>query len=201
MNCPNCNTFNDAGNQYCMKCGKALPTEGLVPMGGYSSPGQALYSITGQTLISVLMLYLLRSVLQGLSFIQDLQITNWHITTPEIISTIMYLLVLVLLVIFAHSLGYFWPQAFPRYSGIGVVLTAILYVIGLSVIYSMLKPVFLRFISDPEPMLILRIILALVALSLLGRAVIVIYQSLPTWLNNLRTSFLTMPSNPITKKE
>lgn len=201
MNCPNCNSENDSDNQFCLTCGSALTIEGSAPKIGISSAGQALFSITGQTLISVLMLYIIRSILLGLSFIQELRIPNFNITTTEIISIILYLLVLVLLVIFVRSLGYYWPRAFPVYSGIGDVLTAVLYVIALSVIYSMLKPVFLIYIVDPEPILILRILLSLLALLLLGRAVLVVYQSLPTWLDHLRTSLLTFPSYPINKKE
>ena len=201
MNCPNCNTVNPAGNQFCMNCGASLSAVGAAPITRYSSLGHALFTATGQTLISVLMLYLLRSILNGLSFIQELQIPEWRITAPEIISIIMYLLVLVLLVNYARSVAYLWPQAYPRYSGVGIVITAILYVIGLSVAYTMLKPLFQRFFTDPEPLLILRVLLALIALFLLGRAAVVVYQSLPGWLDNLRTSLMTLPSYPIEKKE
>lgn len=201
MICPNCNTNNLTGNQYCMNCGKELPIGGDETMARYTPPGRALYFITGQTIITVIVLYLLRSVLLGLKFIQDLHIAGWKITTAEIISTIMYILIIGLLVIFARALSYFWPQAFPLYKGIGVVLTTIVYVIGLSVIYSMAKPLFLRFILDSEPLLILCVLLALVAIFLLGRAAVVIYQSLPAWLDNLRTSLLAPLPKSIEKPE
>ncbi len=199
MNCPNCNTLNPAGNQYCMNCGKALPVEGTESMEQNTSPGKALYFVTGQTIISIIVLYFLREVFLGLSFVQDLHITGLNITTPMIISTLMYLLILVLLVIFARSLGYLWPQAFPLYSGLGAVITSVVYVISLSIIYTMLKPIFLRYISEPEPLLYLCILLALVALFLLGRAGVVVYQSLPARLDNLRISMITPPSRSIDK--
>jgi hypothetical protein len=180
-----------------MNCGKALPVEGTESMEQNTSPGKALYFVTGQTIISIIVLYLLREIFLGLSFVQDLHITGLNITTPMIVSTLMYLLILVLLVIFARSLGYLWPQAFPRYSGLGAVITSVVYVISLSIIYTMLKPIFLRYISEPEPLIYLCILLALVALFLLGRAGVVVYQSLPAWLDNLRTSVITPPMKSI----
>jgi hypothetical protein len=180
-----------------MNCGQALPTEGAELSERSLSSGKALYIATGQAIISIIVIYLLRSVLLHLSFVQDLQIANWDITVPEIISTITYLLILVILVIFARSLSYLWPQAFPGYRGLGIVLTSIVYVIGLSVIYSMLKPIFIRFIGEPEALFYLCVLLTLIALFLLGRALIVVYQSLPAWLDNLRTNLITPLSKPI----
>lgn len=193
MLCPSCNTENPVNTMYCMNCGANLQNTEAGSVTAANPAGHAIYIATGQTLVAVIMLFLLRSILTGLSFVREIQIPDWRITVPDIISIVMYLLVLLVLLNYARLLGYHWPRAFPRYVGIGMVLTAILYLIALSVTYSMLKPLFFQFFSDPEPILILRVFLALIAIFLVGRAALVVYHSTPIWLDNLRASFVTSP--------
>ncbi len=201
MICPHCNTDNPAENIYCMNCGRLLSAQATEAGGNNLSPRRALFFAAGQTLIIVILLYIFRSILLGLAFIKELQIASWQITASEIVSIVMYLLILVALLIFARSLVYLWPQSFPRYANLAVVLTAILYIIGLSLVYSMVKPLFLRFISEPEPLLYTRIFLAVAAICLAGWALFVAYQSLPSWMESVRVNLAFPTYQPPNKPE
>jgi hypothetical protein len=200
MNCPNCNAYNEPGSQFCMNCGYALGgTEGPGPV--RTGAGSALWIATGQAVLAVLGLYLIRAILMRLSFVQEMRFPGVGITPAEMLSMLIFVLILVIILVYARRVSVLWPLAFPAYAAVAVLVTAVLYVIALSVLYGLLKPVFAELFFDPEPLLIVQIFLTLVALAILARAAILVYNSLPAWLENMRRSMTAVPQAPAKTKE
>jgi len=198
MNCPNCNTLNEPGSQFCMKCGYALG-EGDPASSARSGARGALWVATGQAVLAILGLYLIRDIMVRLSFVQELRFPGVQITPAEILYILVLVLVLGMILVYARRVSVLWPQAFPGFAAVAVLVTAVLYVIALSVLYGLLKPIYAELFLDPEPLLITQVVLTLVALAILARAAVLVYNSLPAWLDNLRHSLNVSPPGQINR--
>jgi hypothetical protein len=191
MNCPNCNTPNEASNQFCVNCGAALN----VPPQTTRSSGQYLGILTARLAIALLGVWIIRSVLLSLSFVEELQIPGVNVTASMIINALIFLVVIFLLIDYARNFGALWPLAFPGYPELGYLITALIYVGVLSAIYAGVKPILLGFVSDPEVMQIFQIVLALLALIILARAAVIAYHGLADWLSGLVSGYKQIAKN------
>lgn len=190
MNCPNCNTVNDPASQFCINCGQTLPRTGSMSPAARPlahSQRQLLGIVTGRFVIGLLLIWLLRGIVVNLSFVEGLRIPEVPFTAAEMLTFIAYVIILVLLFGYLQSLRALWPRAFPRAVAVLPALTAVIYVIALSAIYTVLTPLIINLVDDPADLLLaLRFILLILALALLGWAGKIIYDALPDWLRSIR---------------
>lgn len=207
MNCPNCNTPNEPGYQFCVNCGQPLSSQSQVPPPAGESPApppvvqpqapprppiarslsELLQVLTIRIVVILVGLWLLKVVLNWLPFIQDLRIPNSPLSVSTIINTIVYLIIIALLVSYSRMLWVLWPQALPRYREASTFLVMLIYIVVLIVFYYAVQPLILAFASDPrEALTVLQVILFIVALILLVYAIVIVYQRLPFWLPSVR---------------
>lgn len=187
MNCPHCNTPNDPSHQYCINCGKPLhepPSPNSTSNQQYSR--DQLSAHTFQIIVSLIGLWLINTILTGLSFVEELVIPDLPLSVSLLISLIVLLLVFFLLIRFARAIAAYWPFAFPRLREAGSVINALLTVIILGIAYRIFKPIVLQISRDPEPLMILQIILLLIAVVLVFRAGLFVYHAIPNWYKNLK---------------
>lgn len=197
MNCPNCGAPNDPSSKFCASCGHPLQGQGSSSSSDSYEPAYSPRAVlgiqTGQLLLSLLGLWILRTVLTGLSFVQELRIPDVPMTTPSIISALIYLTIIVLLVRYVSLLGRLWPQAFPGYPHAAAVGGGIVYLIALAQAYKGSKPLLAMTSADPELVMIWQIVLVFIALLVAIRVSVIVYRFLPTWLTSARRSLLDIP--------
>lgn len=196
MKCTNCGSENEVGSRFCLNCGQSLTASTGQPKTGVGTllkiyERRLLALASGRLVIILLLLWLFRSILINLSFIKSLQFPDIPFTAVELVTLITYLAILGLLVNYVQTLRSQWPRAFPSLQAVVPVMTAIFYVVILSLIYSALIPILAQLIDDPgDFILILRTALLILSVALFGWGVWVIYQALPGWLSTIR---LNMP--------
>jgi hypothetical protein len=184
MNCPHCNYPNGPANQFCQNCG--LPLQ-------IASPRKSLWVMTARLLITVFGLWIIRTVLVNLAFVQDLRIPDFPLATTTIINVFIYALIIYLLISFIRTVAGLWPLAFPRYREGVVVFQAIVYLIVLSQLYKVLQQVLPSFNLGSEGMLIIQLILVVLALTLVFRASVVVYHAIPSWVSAISDSLRPVP--------
>ncbi len=193
MNCPHCGTPNDPASVFCIKCGQALK-EGSAPPAAPGTATVQTLSAAGllgvystQAIVGLLVLLFFRSILVQLPFTQDFRLPDVRISTPVIITVVVYLIAIVILLSFARMLGGMWPQAFPRQAFLAPALTSLIYVAVLAAVYTAAKEPLVAFSSgDATLMLAVQGFCLVVAFILLVRSGVIIYQYLPAWLTSLR---------------
>ena len=200
MICPNCNTQNEPGYQFCVSCGQPLqqpngesPT--LPPIVKPPTPPQPiarsvselLQVLTIRMFVILVGLWLLKVVLNWLPFIKEMRIPDSPLPVATIINTIVYLIIIAMLVNYSRVLWVLWPQALPRYREAATFLVMLLYIVILIVFYYAVQPLVRVFASDsPEALILLQVILFVIALVLLVYAIVIVYQRLPYWLPSVR---------------
>ena len=190
ITCPNCQAQNEPGSRFCISCGQSI--EGVAEKNTMAVPQENIYQRTlglaaGQTLIALFLVWVVQTILISLSFVEGFRLPNITLTVPQIITSIAYLAALVLLVLFANTLGSHWPRAYPRLASLTTALTAVIYIVLISLAYRALLPVITSLVDNPADfILILRVTLTLLALVLLIRAAQVIYEAFSSWLSGIR---------------
>jgi len=159
MHCPYCNSPNDPSNRFCASCGKPLHGQASPPSSATNEPAYSPRAILGiqtaRLLLSLLGLWLLKAILTGLPFVEELHIPEVDISTPSIISSLIYLVIVIVLVKYASLLSRLWPQAFPGYPQAASVWVAIVYLIVLAMAYNSSKPIFQAVTTDAQLMMIM----------------------------------------------
>jgi hypothetical protein len=183
---------NESGSRFCINCGQDLGdmvTESSITVSPTGPYRRYLGVTTGQFLIALLLVRLLRSILVNLSFIEGLRLPDVPFTVVQIITFIAYLVAFVLLVIYADALRSHWPRAYPRLAPLTPALTVVIYVVLISLAYRAVLPIILSLVDDPgDFVLLLRIALTVWALVLLSWAGKVVYDAPPGWLSGIRFS-------------
>lgn len=204
MECPYCGTANDPSSKFCSSCGK--PLRGQSPQVS-SAADESAYSPrtvvgiqTARLLISLLGLWLLKVVLTGLPFVEELHIPELGVSIPSIISMLIYLVIVIALVSYASFLSRLWPQAFPGYPQAVSVLVAAVYLIVLAVAYNGSKPIIRAITTDPQLMMIWQIVLVAIALFISLRASVIVYRFLPAWLMTARRGILAVPPGSVPRE-
>jgi hypothetical protein len=157
--------------------------------------------MTLRFLIALLGLALLNMILTGLAFVEELIIPDFPLSTPTLVSSLIYFIALVLLVNYARVLAVMWPQAFPRYQEASVGFVALILLIILTTAYSGFRPFILEYASDTTPLTIIQFVFLSIAFIIVGRASVILYQALPSWLAGLRWSSTSTPIASSPKKE
>jgi hypothetical protein len=127
------------------------------------------------------------------TFFDNRALVGLPLTITEIITSLVYLIVLIVLVVYAQALWSAWPQTFPRSASFTPVPPALVYVVALIVLHLALARPLLVLTESPDPVLLFQILLFGTAIILLGWMLVVTYRFLPAWLASLR---LDMPSAP-----
>jgi hypothetical protein len=205
MNCPHCDTPNDPSSKFCAGCGRPLHGQAVSPSIAVNDPAFSSRSMLGiQTirfLLSLLGLWLLKGILTGLPFVEELCIPEVDMSTPAIISLLIYLVIMFVLVNYATVLSRLWPQAFPGYPNLASVGVAVVYLIVLAVAYNGSKPIFRTITTDTQLLMIWQIVLAVIALLISIWVSAIVYRSLPAWLMAFRRSLLAIPTVPLSRGE
>ena len=136
---------------------------------------------------------LLKIILIRLPFSQELMISELPMPVENLITIIVYLIVFVLLVIYARTLGVLWPQAYPRHANAAPAFTALVYVGGLVAAYFALRPGIAAFSTGSDLLTWSQALLLLLTIFLVGRASVVLYRFLPRWLAGIRFSVSLTP--------
>ena len=194
MYCPRCNTYNDPSYQFCQSCGLDMRANNWRPSGQLQSPGQHMWTQSLRFVVMLFALWITRSLFTGLSFVRELTIPDFPLTPVMMVNLIIFGFIIFLLVRFAAMLSRYWPAAFPRFAGASAIINAVLYVILLSQIYRSLVPIFQTITRDSEPIMAFQVLLLFVALILVVRALILLYNLLPGWFSNLQVE--TPPAAP-----
>ena len=107
-------------------------------------------------------------------------------TISSIILIIIFLIVLTLIILFARIVSILWPIAFPKMKEAASLWVALLVVIGLGIVYKILKPILAQLTAETEPLMILQLVLLLVAIVLLFSAGVIIYRAIPHWFASIK---------------
>lgn len=192
MNCPYCNAPNDSTNQFCMVCGKPLNLTIAQP-----SARNMLWIVTGRIFVMLLFLWIMRAVLNRLSFVQATIIPDIDLRMTTAISIVVFITVITLVAGFIAAVARLWPQAFPRFQEASVIITTILYLIIFNQLYLASQQILPTLTDDPQAtsdvMMLIGVGLVVLALVMVIRAFIIIYQALPRWLSAIQ---FTLPVYP-----
>jgi hypothetical protein len=145
---------------------------------------------TAGSLLSLIGLWILRTILVNLDFVTELAIPELKVDVATIISGIFYVLVLVVLARFARILTRLWPEAFPSHRQVVLVWHAMLYLIVLSAVYDVSRPIFAQLDADPEIFTLWQVLLVILALVISIWVCAVVQRCLPGWLLALRTDVM-----------
>lgn len=201
MNCPNCNAYNKPGSQFCIQCGEPLQSSGSPPV-QYRSAKEVLGIYTARMVIALIGLMILNMILTGLSFIEEINIPDFDMSAPTLITILIYLVAIGLLIHYGVNLRVLWPRAFPKFNQAHSLFNAVIYVVVLSMTYKVIKPFILEFSDDySTPLLIIQLILVAIVLVILGTASIFIYQVLPIWIASFKESIAQPPVQFKVKEE
>lgn len=195
MNCPNCGADNEAGSRFCISCGSGL-VGGIsfeTEVGGGGWPARSgnpfrrqIGYATARVVVGVLLAFFIRSILLGLSFVDELIIPDFPLRVFQLVDMLTYVVVIILLVAFMQMIRANWLQAFPRARELSPAIVSVLLVLALSWLYRALLPLVVQILDNPADfLLVLRITLFLLALFLLGRAGLLVYGAVPVWLDGL----------------
>lgn len=191
VNCPNCNSQNSPGSRFCINCGQTLSgqpeSSGVKQLPYTKMHRRQLWEATARLLITLILTWLLRSILVNLSFIEALVIPDFPFSAEQIISFIFYVIVFWLLIKYTQTIQIHWEPVFPHLASLTQPLVITVYVILLSLAYRALLPIIVTLVDDPvDLLLVLRVILAILAIILLSWVGKSIYDALPGWLSRLR---------------
>ena len=150
-----------------------------------------LYSL--RTLVTLIGIWILKLIVVSLPFFKELRVPDFPLTVVQIVNVFISFVIVTVIVSFGLGLSRYWPLEFPKAPEAGTVFTMLIFLIGLIVAYGSIKDLLESLIYESEPVLILQIIFLVAAVLLLVRAALVVYQSLPKWLVNLRDSLATPP--------
>jgi phosphoglycerol transferase MdoB-like AlkP superfamily enzyme len=138
-----------------------------------------------------MVLLLFRSMLIQQPFTEKFRLPDVPLTTPEIITIVVYGIALVLLIQFAQIVWSLWPRAFPQMAPLAPALAALVYVLVLGAVYTAVERPILVWAQDPNLLLAVQGVALLIAIGLLVWAGAAIYAFVPAWINSLR--FETSP--------
>ncbi len=189
--CTNCNTPNSPESRFCISCGQTLAGQvagsGETAVSPTNFMRRQLGIATARLLIALLLIWLLRSILVNLSFVEGLLIPEVPFAVEQLITFIAYAAAFVLLIGYTQTVRIGWASAFPSLASLTPALVGIIYVVLLSLAYRALLPVIIELVDDPRDFILaLRVILVILAIILLSWAGKVIYDALPGWLGSIR---------------
>lgn len=150
-----------------------------------------LYTL--RTLVTLLGIWILKLIVVSLPFFKELSIPDFPFTVVQIVNLFITIVIVVIIGNYGIGLSKYWPLEFPKAPEAGTVLTMIVFLIALITAYDSLKEVLETLVEGSEAVLILQIVFLVTSVMLLIRAALVVHQSLPKWLNNLRKSLSAPP--------
>jgi len=150
-----------------------------------------LYTL--RTIVILIGIWILKLILVSLPFFKELSIPDFPLRIIQIVNIFISFVVIAFLINFALGISKYWPLEFPKAQEAGTVFSMFILLIALIISYGTLKDVLEALIFEPEPVLILQIIFLLIAIVLLLRAALVVYQALPRWLVNFKKSITEPP--------
>lgn len=196
MNCPVCHALNDPSSQFCQTCGAQLQINSI----SKNEARERLFLSTFRLVLGVLGLWIIKTVLINLDFVQEVNIPDFPISVSTLVVLVILVIVAFLLIGFSGMLSSHWEIAFPGISDIEHLGKAVIWLILLGIAYKILKP-FVQMINfDPDPgvttssgsmaILILQLILILVAIIVVFRAGVIFYHAIPLWFGKIKETWI-----------
>jgi hypothetical protein len=193
MICPKCGENNTEDNSFCISCGAKIGTD-------ISEKERQRYRShlgleTMRVVISVFGLLILNWLVMSMGFIRDLRFPGSRIMPTQIIESIIYLVILIILLRFSKYLANRWPFAFPKYYQAVLFFQTILILVALSLFYGSTTWIIQELVTDAQGMLVYQLLFVTIAVILIVRACIYFYQVLPRWLHQM-TQSMQLPADP-----
>ncbi|MBN1181635.1 MAG: zinc ribbon domain-containing protein [Bacteroidales bacterium] len=189
MICPNCIQEIKRGADHCENCGQPLFNNPLQKVVESNSPKEILLIYTGRLFFTLLAIWLVRIVVNSLSFINELIIPEININALIIINIIITVIVFCMILSFSIQIKPLWAMCYPKYQQVGLLFQTILNLILINMLYKGLKPILMTFEGSSEIMLIIQITLLLIVIGLVTRTMMILYREIPVWLGTLREDF------------
>lgn len=203
MNCPACHAPNDPSSQFCQTCGTQLQINCI----SRNEARERLLLSTFRLVLGVLGLWIIKTVLINLDFVQEVTIPDFPISVSTLVVLVILVIVAFLLIGFSRTLSSYWEVAFPGVSNVEHLGIAVIWLILLGIAYKILKPFVLMINFDPGPgvtttsgsmaILILQLILILMAIVVVFRAGVLLYHSIPLWFEKIKETWNNQ--NPVNK--
>lgn len=180
--CPNCRVSNQPGSTFCINCGAPLDAGRL-----QASARSLFWIITGRLGVSLLILWVLRSILTGLDFVRATVVPGLEsFPLPDVISLAVYLGIAFMLVSYLQSLSRLWGQAFPNLAQAHTLINLVIYLVLFNQVYKGVSLLVTRTDADREILTFTGLALVIAAIVLAVRVFILVYQALPGWLASLK---------------
>jgi len=148
-----------------------------------------LYSL--RTFLTLLGIWILKLIVVSLPFLKELVIPNFPMNVIQIANILFAIAIVLVIINYGMLLNKYWPIEFPKIPEAGIVFSMLIYLIVLVSIYHPLKSIFFSLLKESEAILILQIVFLVVSVVLLIRASLVVYLSMPKWLNELREGLIS----------
>jgi transcription initiation factor TFIIIB Brf1 subunit/transcription initiation factor TFIIB len=188
MKCPNCGTENAENNSFCLECGARLEEK---KMDNRSMWRKKLTIEAFRVILFIFVLLILNSLFIDMNFLQDLANRLPKINLLLIIKTILNFAIIIVILGFAKFIGIFWPKSFPKFFQAAFFIKLAIYLIALTIFYNSTIWAIQQYIMDSNVIFLYQILFGLVAVILLIRAFVELYQVLPIWLQNIDENFNT----------
>jgi hypothetical protein len=171
-----------------MNCGQPLGKGAQAPKQAplARSSSELLGVLTVRLLISLLGLWLIKTIINWLPFAHELPVSETGFSILMLINAVIYLIVILLLLGYAGTVRVLWPQAYPRFREVGFVIMAVVYIGVLIAVYNGFLPLIVVFSDDPSILIIFQALLLLFSAIILGYAFLGVYRKLPAWLMIIR---------------
>jgi hypothetical protein len=157
-----------------------------------------LWIVSGRIAFMLIFLWIMRAILNGLTFVRSTTIPDLNLRMTDAISLVVFIAVLVLLFAFIAAVSRLWPAAFPRFPEASAIINTILYLILFNQLYKAAQQLIPLIAesgqSASEALMFVGVGLVIFALALVIRAFIITYQALPRWLASIQFS---LPAYPV----
>jgi hypothetical protein len=183
VNCPNCNTPNEPHNTFCANCGQSLTGKVVaqtIPLA--KSTKELLGIMTFRIVVILIGLWLVHIIFNWLPFVREMRIPGLSIGLPVLITSAIYLIIVIVLFGYVKTLSVLWRQSFPQVPEFGSVLVTLVYIAVLVAVYFAFRPLILTYTTDPNVLTVFQAILFVIAIMLIVPALITLYQSMPRWM-------------------
>lgn len=198
MICYHCNTPNEPGYQFCVKCGQRLdqPPAPAQTAPVYAAAAGVEFSpmalprlgiATARILIILFSLWLAKTVLLAMPFVKQSFQPGWEIQLPGWISLAFSFLFAIALLFYASEVWGSWPEAFRTFGEARTLLAGAIILVALPQLYRGIYSLVITYDRSGDGLLVLNLFFLFVAIGLILWMLVSLFQGLPVWLLRWRS--------------